>query len=732
MRIHNVEHTFCYIDPNKQHEDNAVEGDGSSVSSPLFNFPTTMTDNTVYLVRRSEFGYFAKLPSNLTISNITSMVIIGMPKEGEPYWDDMPEDAKNSWKDTGIQTDKATVVRYATNDGGSKPLILSNCRNFTMVNVAFMNYETGSWNNWTMECSSSYGCNSYISNCLFGACTIENNIKATLYDFRDASASYINEYNGTKFIHFSDNWCNISTVKNVDIYHYGSRSSALYLGKPKNVIIEGINIVAAPHRDSRNGDNNVNNNMSPTIGWGYDNYKAPFLYLRNMTYEFCYYNRSELERWIQPAICGRVEKVDIDGVIAGLSTTTRTPYSSRVGINPILAFASRSTGSIVQNVVFNFPDFHCGSGSLLKFSAIHDEGDYCHGSQSQYNLFKNITISMCESETPKYVTEGFNESGYDYETDTNISGNLFNSSEPGAIRLVRYGSYDRVASSDFLVQDLHLNGIRSNMLTIDHGILDLTDTDIDGNCSFYNCVGKINTVTSWYPGYIINDVGGNLLYINKIVCNLENATYMYNKQESVIVSGRSNILVHEVNGNCWPSKSWDIGRPHSYVCTNDGLAGNYTCRTGYAQAQVWSAKCDQSDTGCSLLLTNDKGDDWSWPLRIGYDPFKGITKSVQAGSYDATFYIAMYGYNIRFDEIKDRLFIRIKLPNGNYVYSNDGECVEDNESTWSNVEGTTNYKFVIPLDVEEDGDIEIDFTWSFYFAGAQTFLDPYPVLTSRS
>ena len=188
-----------------------------------------------------------------------------------------------------------------------------------------------------------------------------------------------------------------------------------------------------------------------------------------------------------------------------------------------------------------------------------------------------------------------------------------------------------------------------------------------------------------------------------------------------------------MNGNCWTSSYGSVEYPHSYICTNDGMAGNYTCRTGRSKCQTWSAYNDQTDTGCSLRLINESGSgDWGWPMRIGADPFKGITKHVQAGSYNANFYLALYGYNIRFDEIKDRFFIRIKLPNGQYVYSQAGQCYLDEDTTWSNIEGTTNYKFVIPLDIDQDGDIEIDYMWSFYMDGAETLLDPYPKLVARS
>jgi hypothetical protein len=371
----------------------------------------------------------------------------------------------------------------------------------------------------------------------------------------------------------------------------------------------------------------------------------------------------------------------------------------------------------------NFPDFHGGSGQLIAIDCLHDEQNIYASLQDQYIEVKDIDITMCQEASSKYSNYRHSDGG----------ANNFNSEEHGLIRLRRTGTaFDRLISSDFLVKNLRLNGPRSVVAYFDGCILDMQEDDIIGNISLFNCVGKIRSIESWYPGNIVNDRGSCLLYIGKITCNLANTSYLYNKQPSVIVSGRSHILVHEVNGNCWTSDSWAPEYPHSYVCTNDGMPGNYTCRTGRSKCQTWSAFNDQTDTGCSLKLTNDHGGDWHWPLRIGADPFKGIIKSVTAGKYDATFYLALYAYNIRFDEIADRLFIRIKLPDGTYVYSSAGVCEKDTTTVWTNIEGTTNYKFVIPLDIDRDGEIEVDFTWSFFMDGGITILDPYPKLMSRA
>ena len=47
MIIHNVEHTFFYIDPNIKKTAGSAGGDGSSASKAAINFPTEFNDNVI-------------------------------------------------------------------------------------------------------------------------------------------------------------------------------------------------------------------------------------------------------------------------------------------------------------------------------------------------------------------------------------------------------------------------------------------------------------------------------------------------------------------------------------------------------------------------------------------------------------------------------------------------------------------------------------------------------------
>src|SRR5574344_1974092 len=100
IKIHNVDHQIVYIDPNLKYIDNEVEGDGSSPSNCLWDIKDPILDNRIYLIRRSANKYYAEFPMYKSYSNVTSLVIWGMPKENELDWDKLPETVKTAWLDT--------------------------------------------------------------------------------------------------------------------------------------------------------------------------------------------------------------------------------------------------------------------------------------------------------------------------------------------------------------------------------------------------------------------------------------------------------------------------------------------------------------------------------------------------------------------------------------------------------------------------------------------------------
>lgn len=764
LTIHNVEHTVFFIDPAKRYIDGATEGDGSTMENAAFDFPTASNDslnqtignNVVYLIRKSIDGYYAKLPFNRTDSNVESLIILGMPSPDEKYWDQLDEDTQELCKkDTG----KACIAKYIDSDVdySDRSWKLDKCKNFTMANIRFMLRNQPNddiW--WCIDLGSTYGTNVDIRNCEFGAM---NEIKddagkptgrTDIYDLTPIentpgiTESEINRsepkpfptgsYASYKFINVSStNWSSIVTLDKVVINHIGYNYGSIYIGKPRNVIINDV-LVNNVSGDGLYQTTESYLNKYGIISWGYDEYKAPYVTISN-TKVYHYYTET-VDACFNVVFGGTVDRILINNVKAKTAIKqTYTPPYKRVSVRPVFDILTRFTGSEIKNVTIDWPNIEGSSGHAIVVNYLNDNTS-CPP-QKQYTLFKDIVINAWQEGRgfERYVSSERNISNEEAD-----KGNPFLGYYLGLFKVGCISTANRIVSSDFLIQNIEINAPRGIACSISDAILDLTDANIVGCIQFENCVGKINSVSTYYPGYAIKDNGSSLVYIHTVTVNKLNTEYMYNGQPAISVSGKSHLLINTTNAKCWPDKTWTTDYPHSYVCTNDGTAGNYTSRTGYSYCQTWSTKCNASNTGCSLKLTNNEADDWSWPLRIGYDPFRGIVKKVKdcipnfdadnftPGMYNAVFYLALYNYNNRFDEIKDRLFIRIKLPDGSFVYSNSGICEQD-DSTWEDANGATPYKFTIPVYIgDSNGDIEVDFTWSFYMRDAMTFLDPYPTL----
>ena len=105
---------WYYIDPTQQYNDSEdwdpAEHDGSSITKADRELPAVLKDNTVYLIRRSNHQHVtdegAPYPRIWCYNNSNGcelasgamrVAIIGMPKQDDPVFEYMPEDAKTQW-----------------------------------------------------------------------------------------------------------------------------------------------------------------------------------------------------------------------------------------------------------------------------------------------------------------------------------------------------------------------------------------------------------------------------------------------------------------------------------------------------------------------------------------------------------------------------------------------------------------------------------------------------------
>ena len=94
MIYSNVDFNVVYVDPSI-----GTAGDGTTPAGALKALPANaadFTDNTCYLIRRTQESYATIIPNGEN-TNITNLLLLGMPNPSDLMYDFVPEEAKNAW-----------------------------------------------------------------------------------------------------------------------------------------------------------------------------------------------------------------------------------------------------------------------------------------------------------------------------------------------------------------------------------------------------------------------------------------------------------------------------------------------------------------------------------------------------------------------------------------------------------------------------------------------------------
>ena len=188
-------------------------------------------------------------------------------------------------------------------------------------------------------------------------------------------------------------------------------------------------------------------------------------------------------------------------------------------------------------------------------------------SRGQYNTVRNVTVTALQNYADNVCR---------YESTWNTTPYSYGY---GCVHVQIEGAYFRQSANDFLLQNIHVNAPMGNAIYADQAMLDLADCDVVGSVSTRNCVGKIKSINTWYPGYAVDDRGNNTLYIGGITCNKDNPRWEYNSQYSVSIGYHSYMLVGVSNIRCYPAtytadfNATSYTYECNYICTNDQMEG---------------------------------------------------------------------------------------------------------------------------------------------------------------
>jgi len=703
MLIHNTEHKFYYIDPTLSNEQ-GDGGDGSSAANASRNFPSTWEDNTIYLVRRSAVGLVALLPysnnSSLTFNNVKSVVIMGMPKTDDPMFTEMPADAKSAWVDA--EREWAWIRMPFNGRYGTK---FTSCRKVHISRVCFEDGRTENNEAACLSFSSSFGTEIYLENCRF---------KYSGFDFTaEGDTNDTNYYRGQQWLTgCTDVFANSATVLNCRFDKWG-RGWAINLGRVRNIRIEDCEAHVTQCRDA----------VQPIITWSpEDQQNAPEVKVKNIKY-YAYYNNHCEDPYCRPFVNNTVNRIFVDNVTVAMGEhQNHSAYQNRFYMSGVICANSMNAGSIMENVTVDLPTLKGRNSNILYFKYIQnqDDGRYWTPSRGQYNIFRNITINACTE-----YTDTLNDF-------TTWDQNPFTDYDNGLLVATTESSYQRNASTDYLLQNIHITAPFGIAMKVYQAMIDMSDCDIQGSVYASLSLGKIKSISSWYPGYAFNDGGRNTLYIGSITCNRSNPRWEYNSQVALSVNWHSYILCGSSNirfvTNNFSSESMDSYKTEcAYICTNNMQEGNFTVRSRFSQAQTWSVYRVGSTSNCSIRLSNEIQNDSRRPIEIGGAPFKGITLPASAGERTLTFHMTLYGYNDP-TEIPEHFQATIELPDGSKIFSQAGHWEAEDDAVWENVDGSTSFKLTIPFTMPEDGNVTVSYRWFWYMVDAATFVDPFPVI----
>ena len=732
---------WYYIDPTQPYHDSATwnpaDHDGSTIDRANIELPAVLEDNTVYLIRRSnhkwttvegtsfplDWCYTNKAGSRLA-SGALRVAIVGMPKQDDPVYAYMPEDAKTQW---GADASEWATLAQNYNVWINDHFVSLNARDVCIYNLRMRTYSRRDDSADVHSLSAVIGstCENFEASKIY-AC----NMHGDILDPTDVSGVWFNSSNNNYRF-------NTGMVFNVTYTNTCHIHDCTFIQKPDNSDSGGYvrlhsrfgncsihdiqlhNIPLASERSEGDYAGNCHNGFFHITSE--DTYRSlskvsvhdiqMYLY-KNITVgrygRFRSLLTGQANLWNVHSIT--VEEAADENQLEGANSyrTPRTYFISLSAFNP---------GSIIDGITFNLPKCKGLRAFQYYVGYIDDANGWFFTPKSQWHIVKNIS----------FIGTGEGKSSVWGDNCCVISITNDNARNDN-----RTYNYLNPTCDQLIVQNINLTAYyntASDGLYIKNAMLDMSNNHIQGKVTLQKCTGKLGSIKTYAVGGALTDTyGGNLVYIGSITCNRNNPDSPYTGQQAIEPSWRSQILVGSTNtkfirDNNFSNSDINNNNDHMYLCTSDTLEGNFVARNKPAKAETWSVYRTGGHT-CTLRFLCEISDIASYPLRIGDLPFAGIKRHLQKGINKCTFFMTTFGYNNP-AQIKDKMRFRAKLPSGLYVGSN-GTWDEDSETVWNNIELHTPFKYTFYIEMEEEGDVEFSYQFWWYMLGGYTYLDPFP------
>ena len=782
LKYNGKEYNVVYIDPSI-----AAAGDGTSYDKALDNFPTSLSDNTCYLIRRTNEEYKVDMkPTKNT--GLTYIMLMGMPRKGEELYDLLDdEDVKTAWEDATSKyaniTMNSTSYNRHSGDSGAMPYVVfweNSIEDFSATNCYFFRNSDSGSSQYHLQPMFYFNRYDLVQKIKFNGCKFGY----TQYDFEDDDFLANNETITADTTKYPQNKC----CGYVSI----GRSALTHFEKCI------INIVRTDGNGTSYSDHAYNGGPADYPKSIYSNNSQVNFVMKDCQVNIlhystqdssygCYYNDIMIDRSGEGVATDngsdnsypykRYSNINIDGM------EINHIMMGDKGIHDLHSIAVNGKFVKINNIKINIKNMKNASNGILRR---YDERSWAilvgkydnYGSDNDGHPPLIIKVNNIKADFTKNPLFRPNSARILYIQGLSIDhGNMSSCVENIDIRfphdnftvspnvyVVMFRNYPYTSNynnwsigSDNSAADYYRNaskGVIYKNIRIDSPYntsysLYMTGASvkspyIGGKIYLRSSTLEVDKIYTGVPASSCVTMSYNsYLKCDEFEANLNNKNSPYVGVAQIVLNSQdpSSVYVNKTNIALFDeipvTANYSLAMNGSYVCPNYIVNGQYFARNSQIFVKSWNSVRTGSTSQASLKLYNNTSTAAGNPgyLIIGNDPYKGIEiQPKSAGKKILTCYIAVKNFDeTQYHEGSTHCGITACVPetrndNGEmniYTYTSMGSSWKEDLSTWSNDNNLKTYRIEIPLEVKEiTNPIDVKIWYNWYSANGYVYIDP--------
>lgn len=763
-----VEFNVVYIDPTA-----GSAGTGETYDSPLTDFPSTVENQTCYLVRRTSTDYKADMRMGDYRGTIFNFMIMGMPKSTDEEWKYLNDsDVKSAWGSDAYDYANIRWNTGGTGDNASYSFTLSPLQNlFISRSYLYRDSNSAGSNDWMNPMiyitDGQSQSNVYFNFCKFSAdgCNLDDATwRANNSDFPNGLGNrlgnYLYSYN-LKSFDMNNCTINISATPSDQWHYYWYRRGMPFVfrsGKLTKLSIKNTKMYST--WSSNPGDRKKITNAFII------EYQPRIFNMLNVELNSVMYGTNACP----------------NGFICCLGTNTNYNDSDTNQLRDSSKLSIAKLKNIVINFIkikdalpsgidtyYNYTDQN-RVGSMIDLQGLQSydidtfivNGDIsgcemfghpCLFLRSLYEFYSGLCKRSIKNVKINFGTD-YTTLKYWSPTTGILNAHVIDIGQDWqqyeSMRFYNYNDGKRTPANYSIIENIEVNAplaaVYFNYCNIKKGIFN-TYTQFGNNTN-----AEIDYLSNYFSANKGFQVG-NLCYvrIKEYNANLNSPLSIYNGQSQIDTSTgdqflyASDIYVDKTNVALLPENSITYNLPATWsnnlICPNYLQTNQYIqlAKNGYMKSwnTVRTGSSSLASIKCYLSNSTVTSGIDGYGITLGTKPYKGIQiEPSNTGNQTLKVYIAYKNFNqTDEDNLIDRVFVEAEVPNNGFgtneydsndVYDSRSDgYIEDDNSSWSNDTGLTCKVINIPVNViRTDKPINVRITYEVEGSTKYMYIDP--------